>query len=199
MLTYMFQFILNPESIFSSCSKIRSSNSRPYLSECPKSVNFHQTDERNSSELASTCHLIISVTRQLAYRRSNSQPTRISNNILPSNYRVHSKSKEVRFDTSPEIHLYRDGISYTTEYGQGTSRPGRFSASDYQTVSFSDSSFGMNFPFSFGQTQCSSKLCSPRQATLTTTSNVSLICLETSHSSSRSSGSNQQDDLIPFE
>ena len=57
----------------------------------------------------------------------------------------------------------------------------------------------MNFPFSFGQTQCSSRLHSPRQTSLTTASNVSLICLETSHSSSRSSGSDQQYDLIPFE
>ena len=57
---------------------------------------------------------------------------------MPSNYtesRVHSKSKEVRFDTSPEIHVYRDGISDTTEYSQGTNRPSRFSTSDYQTVS----------------------------------------------------------------
>ena len=40
---------------------------------------------------------------------------------MPSNCaesRVHSKSKEVRFDTIPEIHVYRDGISDTTEYNQ---------------------------------------------------------------------------------
>ena len=57
----------------------------------------------------------------------------------------------------------------------------------------------MNFPFSFGQTQCSSRLRSPRQSSFTTTSNVSLICLETSHSTSRSSSSNQQHDSISFE
>ena len=56
----------------------------------------------------------------------------------------------------------------------------------------------MNFSFSFGQTQCNSRLCSPRQTSLTTASDVSLICLETSHSSSRSSGSIQQYDSIPF-
>ena len=57
------------------------------------------------------------------------------------------------------------------------------------TISFSDSSFGTNFSFSFGQTQCSSRLCSPRQTPLTVSANVSIICLETSHSSSRSSSS----------
>ena len=108
-------------------------------------------------------------------------------------------NKEVRFDTSPEIHLYRDGISDTTKYSQGTSGPSRVSNSDYQSISFSDSSFGMNFPISFGQTQCSSRLRSPRQTSLTTASNVSLICRETSHSSSRSSSSDQQHDSIPFE
>ena len=164
------------------------------------SVDFHQTNGCNSSALASTCHLVISIPRQLAYKRSNSQQTSISHNILPSNCansRVHSKFKEVRFDTSPEIHVYRDEISYRTKHSQGTSRLHQFSTSDYQTISFSDSSFGTNFPF--GQNQCSRRLCSPRQTSLTTASNVSLICLETLHPSSRSSGSNQQYDSIAFE
>ena len=87
----------------------------------------------------------------------------------------------------------------TTKYSQGISGPSRFSSSKYQSISFSDSGFGMNFPFSFGQTQCSSRLHSPRQTSLTTASNVTLICLETSHSSFQSSGSDQQHDSIPFE
>ena len=41
----------------------------------PKTVDFHQTNGRNSSTLVSTCHLVISVPRQLAYKRSNSQQT----------------------------------------------------------------------------------------------------------------------------
>ena len=116
---------------------------------------------------------------------------------------VHSKSKEVRFDTIPEIHVYRDGISDTTEYSQGTSRPSRFSTADCQTVSFSDSSFGTNFSFSFGQTQCSSRLRSPRQTTLSTVSNVSFICLTFflcnifPLSNIQSSGSDQQYHSIP--
>ena len=97
---------------------------------------------------------------------------------------------KVRFDTSPEIHVYRNGISDTTKYSHATSRPSRF---------FLKLSFGTNFPFSFGQTQSSSRLCSPRQTSLTTSANVSIICLETSHSSSQSSGSDQQYDSIPFE
>ena len=41
------------------------------------------------------------------------------------------KSKEVRFETSPEIHNYRDGISDATENSQGTTGPSRFPTSDY--------------------------------------------------------------------
>ena len=64
----------------------------------------------------------------------------------------------------------------------------------------SHSGFGKNFPFSFGQTQCSSStLNSSRQTAFTTSANVPIISLETSHSSLRSSGYDQQYDRIPFE
>ena len=108
-----------------------------------------------------------SLPRSLAYKRSNLQQTDISHNtILPSNSsksRVHSKSKEVRFDTSSAIHLYRNGISETTQHSQGTSGSHRIPTSDYQIISTSDSSSGTKCPFSFEQTQCSSRLHSPRQ------------------------------------
>ena len=168
----------------------------------PKSVDFYQTDGCYSIAHAPMCHPGISVPRRLAYKRSNSQPTNISHQILTTNCtksRFHSKSKEVRFDTSPEIHVYRDGISGTTEYSQGTTGPSRFPTSDYQIISFSDASFGTKFPFSFGQTQCSNRFRSPRQTSLTSASDVSFIGLETTHSSNRSLRSDKQHDLIPFE
>ena len=43
----------------------------------------------------------------------------ISHKILPPNStksRFYSKSKDVRFNSSPETHVYRDGISDTTKY-----------------------------------------------------------------------------------
>ena len=54
-------------------------------------------------------------------------------------------------------------------------------------------------PFSFGQTQCSSRFCSPRQTSLMTSANVFFACLETSHPSSRSLDHDQQYDSISFE
>ena len=83
-------------------------------------VEFYQTDGRYSSALASTCHLGISVPRRLAYKRSNLQSATISHNILPSNCtksRFYSKSKEVRFDTSPEPHFI--GMEFLTQQNIG--------------------------------------------------------------------------------
>ena len=145
-----------------------------------------------------TCHFSFSVPRRLADKRSDSQSTTISDNILPSKSiksRFHSKSKEVRFDTNSEFHVYRHG---TTKFSQGPSRPSRGPNSDYQISSFLQSSISTNFPFSFGQTLCSSRFCSG-QTSLMTSANVSFVCLETSHSSSRSSDHDQQYDSISFE
>ena len=49
-----------------------------------------------------------------------------------------------------------------------------------------------------GKLSAAADVCSPRQTTLTSASNVSFICLETSHSSSRSLHSDKQHDLIPL-
>ena len=57
-------------------------------------------------------------------------------------------------------------------------------------------SIGKNFPFSFGQTQCNSRFCSPRQTSLTSPANVFSVCLKISYSSSRSSDSNYRYDSI---
>ena len=148
------------------------------------SLDFYQTDGRYSIAPVSVRHPIVFVPRRLAYKSSNSQPANISHKILPPNYtksRFHSKSKEVRFDTSPVIHVYRDGISDTAEYSQSSTRPSRFSTFDYQTF-FLRLKFQHKLSFSFGQTQRSSRFHSPGQTTLPPASNVSFICLETSHS-----------------
>ena len=108
-----------------------------------------------------------------------------------SEFRFYSKPKKVRIYSCSEFHIHRHGISDTAEFNQGTSGMSRESNVDYQICSLLQSSIGTNFPFSFGQTQCSSRFCSPRQ---TSFANVSSVCLETSYSSSRSSDYNQQYD-----
>ena len=54
------------------------------------------------------------------------------------------------------------GMEFLTQQ-EIVSGPSKESYSDYQNISLSDSSFGTNFPFSFGQTQCSSRFDYSRQ------------------------------------
>ena len=126
-------------------------------------MDSHQINGRNSIAPTSPYHFSFSVTRRLADKRSDSQSTTISENILPSSgtkSRLLCKSNEVRFDTNSWIHVYRHEISDTTKYSQGSSRSSRCSNSDYQNTcsSFPHSSFGTKFPFSFGQLSASADL-----------------------------------------
>ena len=118
------------------------------------------------------CHISLSIPRRLANKRSHLQLTSLTqiHSSKGTKSGFHTKSKEVRFDTNTTIHLYRYGISNSTENSQSSSEPSKSSYSDHQNNSFSDSSFGMNFPFSFGQTQSSSRLYPSRQ-----TANVPII------------------------
>ena len=81
----------------------------------PKSVDFHQTNGRNlAAHLRQRATSLFRYLDDWLIRDLNSQQTHISHNILPSNNsksRIHSKSKEVRYDTSSAIHLHRNGIS----------------------------------------------------------------------------------------
>ena len=67
---------------------------------------------------------------------------------------------KVGIDTSSEYHVHRHGISDTTRFSQGPSRLSQSPNFDYQICYFLQSCIIMNFPFSFGQTQCSSRLFS---------------------------------------
>ena len=133
-----------------------------------------------------------SIPRRLVRKRSDMLQTHISHNILPPNSSKSRKPKKVRVEASTAIHLD------TTEYSQGTTRLYRITNSDSQTISNSDSSFRTKFPFSFGHTQCCSRLSFSRQTLFTTATNVSVVGLETSYSTTESSRFHQYD-LILFE
>ena len=127
------------------------------------------------------------------------QQTNIPHNILSPNYaksRIHFKSKKVRFDSNSAIHFYSYGIPDTTKYSQSTTKSCGIPTLDNQTISNLDASFGLNFPFCFGQTQCCRRLSNSR---LTSTPNVSVVSLETSYTSIGSSNFNHEYDHISFE
>ena len=144
-------------------------------------MDFYQIDGRCSIASTSTCHLSFSVPRRLADKKSDLQSITVSDKILPSSSSVsgfYSKPKKVRINTCSEFHVHRHGISDTAEFSKGPSGTSQDSNIDYQNSPFMQSSIDTNFPFSVGQTQCSSRLHSPRQTSLMTPANV---YLETSY------------------
>ena len=171
----------------------------PTVRNVPKSVNFFETDGRYSSLSTPTCHISFSIPRRLADKKSDSQPTDYSDKILHSNYpkpRFSAKSQEVGSLSCSEIHLHRYGISDATKFSQSSSRSCTEPNSNNQENNVSQTCIGTNFPFSFGQIQCCSRPCSPRQTALTSSSDVPAVCLETSYSSSRSPDVDKRYDSI---
>ena len=132
-------------------------------------------------------------------KKSDSQPSDYSDKDLHSNYskpRFSAKSQEVRSLFCSEIHLHRYGISDATKFSQGSSGSCTEPNSNNQENNVNKTCIGTNFPFSFGQTQCCSRPCSPGQTALTSSSDVPVVCLETSYSSSRSPDLDKRHDSI---
>ena len=171
----------------------------PTVRNVPKSVNFLETDGRYCSFSTPTCHISFSIPRRLADKKSDSQPSDYSDKDLHSNYskpRFSAKSQEVRPLSCSEIHLHRYGISDATKFSQGSSGSCTEPNSNNQENNVSKTCIGTNFPFSFGQTQCCSRPCSPGQTALTSSSDVPAVSLETSYSSSRSPDLDKRYDSI---
>ena len=171
----------------------------PTVRNVPKSVNFLETDGRYCSFSAPTGHISFSIPRRLADKKSDSQPSDYSDKDLHSNYskpRFSAKSQEVRSLSCSEIHLHRYGISDATKFSQGSSGSCTEPNSNNQENNVSKTCIGTNFPFSFGQTQCCSRPCSPGQTALTSSSDVPAVSLETSYSSSRSPDLDKRHDSI---
>ena len=164
-----------------------------------KSVDIFETDGHYSSVSTPMCHISLPIPRRLADQKSDSQPFDYSDRILHSNYsksRFSAKSQEIGSLPFSEIHLYRHGISDATKFSQGSNGSCTEPTSDNQEISVIQTCIGTNFPFSFGQTQCCSRLRSPRQTALMSSSDVSFVCMETSYSSSRSSSYDKRYDSI---
>ena len=164
------------------------------------SLDFHKINECNSSTLTTTCvslfpYLDNWLIRYLICNRH------LAHKIYPSNGTksgFYTKSKEVRFDTNTRIHLFRYGISNSPKYSQRTSGPSKSSYPDYQNNSLPDSNFDTNFLSLLGKLSAAADLILLSRLHLRLC-NVPIIGLETSHSSLRLSGYDQQNDESPFE
>ena len=91
--------------------------------------------------------------------------------------KIDYSDKILHSDPFSEIHLYRHGISDTTKCSQGSNGSCTESTSNNQEISVIQTCISTNFSFSFGQTQCFSRLRSPRQTSLTSSIDVSFVCL----------------------
>ena len=151
------------------------------------------------SKLIDVIAVFLRLPRRLADKKSDSQPSDYSDKDLHSNYskpRFSAKSQEVRSLSCSEIHLHSYGISDATKFSQGSSGSSTEPNSNNQENNVSKTCIGTNFPFSFGQTQCCSRPCSPGQTALTSSSDVPAVCLETSYSSSQSPDLDKRHDSI---
>ena len=135
-----------------------------------------QTNGCNSSALASTCHIVISLPRRLADKRS----TFVIHNRLVSHTKYCLQTVQSlgfisnlkKSDLIPAQKFTFIEIEFLTQQliqsGYQRTESILYFWLSIESISFSDSSSSTNFPFSFGKTS------------FTTASNVSLICLETS-------------------
>ena len=133
------------------------------------------------------------IPRRLANKRSDSQSTYLSHKIHSSKGTksgFYTKSKEVRFDTNTRIHLYRYGISNSVDRVKALILTIKTILSQTQILARTSLSL-------LGKLSAAADLI--RQTAFTTSANVHIISLETSRSSLRSSGYDQQYDQSPFE
>ena len=182
MHTYTCRYIINPGRIFASYTKIKYITFRPYRSKCPCPLIFSKLMDVIAAFLRQRAISVFPYLDDWLIKNL----TDYSDKLLHSNYpkpRFSAKSQEVRSLSCSEIHLHRYGISDATKFSQGSSGSCTEPNSNNQENNVSQTCIGTNFPFSFGQTQCCSRPCAPRQNALTSSSDVPAVCLETSYSS----------------
>ena len=142
----MFRFTLNLESIFGSRSKARSFNSLG-LWIFTKLMDAIASHLRQRS-IPIFPYLDDWLIRDLIRNRLISH-TKYSLQTVQSLGFIPNLKKSELIRICPEIHFSRDGISYTTEYSQGTTRPSRFSNSDISNCFFLRRKFRHELSFLF--------------------------------------------------
>ena len=140
MLTFTFQYILNPESIFDSSTKIRYFNFMvlPFGMSLSSWI-FTKLMEVVSSYLRQCAISVFPYLEDWLVRNLISQSITVSDKILPSSNSesgFYSKPKKVRINTCSEIHVQRHGISDTAEFNQGSSGMSQDSNIDCHAIKY---------------------------------------------------------------
>ena len=150
-------------------------------------ICLHSSYDNNSFSPSQERYQSVPVSRRLAVKESklsSSVGTQTfyhpSDHIIGSDY----QSGKIRTDSIPKLRIHRDGISHSGQYSQSSSRQDSLFTTNNQTFPSQKESSCQTIPFSFGKTQCSSRLHNTRETSSQTFTNVSPSTVETTHLSS---------------
>ena len=91
--------------------------------------------------------------------------------------------REIRPSSSPSVHIYRDGVSDSYQYGQGTSDQTNEDIGDSQNGFTENLCISQRFPVPLGTTECCSRLCNAGTVTSPAITNVSAQSVATTETS----------------
>lgn len=110
---------------------------------------------------------------------------------------VNTEFREIGTNSNPTFHFYRDGISYGQEHCESSYRSYASTIGNDFSVHTCQQSFGSNFPVPFGQTECSGRFNIFGPIASSSSPNITVVSLETSHMFSGSQYSDHRHYSIP--
>ena len=146
-----------------------------------QSLHFHSPHDSHCDISKEKSYNSSSLSRRLVVKKSissNSVGTQTFHYSANHIFGTDHQSRKIRSDSHTNVHLYRNGISNSYEYSQSSTSQSSNSIRNGQEILSENLCISPRIPFSFGTTQCSSRLCNARQITSQTITNVSACSME---------------------
>ena len=146
-----------------------------------QSLHFHSPHDNHCDISKEKSYNSSSLSRRLVVKKSissNSVGTQTFHYSANHIFGTDHQSRKIRSDSHTNVHLYRNGISNSYEYSQSSTSQNSNSIRNGQEILSENLCISPRIPFSFGTTQCSSRLCNARQITSQTITNVSACSME---------------------
>ena len=155
-----------------------------------QSFCIHSTNDGNSFTSTHQSYFPLSLSRRLAVKEPKSSSSVTTQTIYHPpdlSFRSYNKSGQIRSNSITGLCFHRDGISHPTKCSESSERQSSSITSVDKFFPSTKDSYCQTVPISSGKTQCSSRLCRTRQASPSTSANVSVSSVETSQITSFSS------------
>ena len=155
-----------------------------------QSFCIHSTNDGNSFTSTHQSYFPLSLSRRLAVKEPKSSSSVTTQTIYHPpdlSFRPYNKSGQIRSNSITGLCFHRDGISHPTKCSENSKRQSSSITSVDNFFPSTKDSYCQTVPISSGKTQCSSRLCRTRQASPSTSANVSVSSVETSQITSFSS------------